>query len=145
MGADIISIGNPSAPSIFALAAVWFMSRRIRYSVGWGTSAAFAGIPAALSVVMMYAGLHWAIGTAIILAVSLFSYTRLDVPKHGIRLAPKAQWKGIKKHWRACFASHSQGRQHSARQGSAYARSSSHLHRGTNLISLPPTTRSPPS
>jgi len=63
----------------FALAAVWFMSRRIGYSVGWGASAAFAGIPVALSVVMMYAGLHWSIGTAIILAVSLFAYARLGL------------------------------------------------------------------
>lgn len=40
---------------------------------------------------LVYSGLHWALGTAIILAVSLFAYARLDVPKHGIRLAPKCQ------------------------------------------------------
>jgi len=61
------------------LVAVLLMSRRIGYSVGWGASAVFAGIPAALSLALVYSGLHWVIGTAIILAVSLFAYARLGL------------------------------------------------------------------
>lgn len=64
---------------VASLVAVLLMSGRIRYSVGWGASALFAGIPAALSVVMIYSGLHWVLGTAIILAASLLAYARLGL------------------------------------------------------------------
>lgn len=63
----------------FSLVAVLLMSRRVGYSVGWASSAAFAGIPAALSLAMICSGLHWAVGTAIILAASLLAYARLGL------------------------------------------------------------------
>jgi len=63
----------------FSLGAVLLMSRRVGYSVGWGASAVFAAIPAALSLALVYSGLHWAVGTAIILAVSLLAYARLGL------------------------------------------------------------------
>lgn len=64
---------------VFSLTAVWVMSRRIGYSVGWGKSAVFAVVPASLSAAMAYAGLHWAIGAAIIFGVSYIAYARLGL------------------------------------------------------------------
>jgi O-antigen/teichoic acid export membrane protein len=61
------------------LIAIFFMARRIGYSVGWGSSLVFSAIPFIAAVLLTFTSLPWEIGTLIILAVSLFAYARLGL------------------------------------------------------------------
>jgi len=61
------------------LVAVLFMARKIGYSVSWGSSAAFAIIPASVAALMIFTGLNWVLGIVAILAVSAFAYARLGL------------------------------------------------------------------
>ncbi len=62
-----------------ALLAVYFMARHIGYTVGWGSSFLFIVIPLLVALVVMFLNIHWVVGTALILVLSLLAYTRLNL------------------------------------------------------------------
>ena len=74
-GAALSYVSGVFAASV----AVSFMARKVGYSMGWGYSLIFAGIPSLAGAAVALTGLHWAIGTAAILATSLLAYTRLGL------------------------------------------------------------------
>jgi O-antigen/teichoic acid export membrane protein len=62
-----------------AATAVYFMAKKIGYSVNWGSSLIFAAIPLMLMGAMVLSGLHWLIGTAVILGASILVFARLSL------------------------------------------------------------------
>ncbi|MDD1775863.1 MAG: oligosaccharide flippase family protein [Candidatus Methanomethylicus sp.] len=62
-----------------SLVAVYFMARKIGYSVGWSSPLVFASIPIAMAVIMMLTPINWVIGVLLILSVTLVAYARLNL------------------------------------------------------------------
>jgi O-antigen/teichoic acid export membrane protein len=63
----------------FAMAAVAVLARRVGYSVGWGHSLVLAAIPLGVTAAVWVSGLHWALSTIILAAVTVVAYARLGL------------------------------------------------------------------